>query len=315
MNEAYIYSLTDFSEIKHDGFDYVLPDKTLKIINRISTQVGSPGYIKTPVFRKNNKKRLNTIRNHPKIASGDWKQIRNFQKTKINKYTERIDKDINEIRNNLNKITDITYNTIKEDIMDKIEDIKEFMNEEYNIKLVECLIETGMSNKFYSQLYSDLLKDIIISDNSIIQYVEVVTDKMKDNFNSLESITSENDYDKFCDMNRILENEVSYYVFLSYMCCNEIYSSYKMKNDIETLISCIEEGLSSSSITFEKLNQYINIIYNVVPIIQNNKEFKNIVNKLNIVNRMKDIMSLFKKNKLITRKVLIKIMELLEKIS
>jgi len=315
MSNLFIYSLSDFNEIKNDGFNYVLPDKTIRIINKISKQVGSPGYIKTPIFRKNNKKRGNINDKNIKIQASDWKNVRNFHKTKINKYTELIEKHINEIRNNLNKITDKTYTCIKEEIMDKLEDIKEYMNEEYYIRLLECFIETGMSNKFYSKLYSHLLKDLIIYDNTLTDYIDIVTNKMRDKFDSVEIVSAEEDYDKFCYMNQLLESEISYYVFLSHLSCSGIYSYSMMKKNIDYILSSIETGLSSNTITLERLNQCINIIFNVVQIIQNDENNKNMIPELKIVERMKSIMSLYKKNKLITRKILIKIMELLEKIS
>ena len=47
-----VYSLTTFSKINSTGFDFKIPDETIKTINTLSSQVGSPTYIKTPVFNK-----------------------------------------------------------------------------------------------------------------------------------------------------------------------------------------------------------------------------------------------------------------------
>jgi len=46
------YTLNDFSNISLAGFDFTIPTATLKIINELATQVGSPTYIKTPNFNK-----------------------------------------------------------------------------------------------------------------------------------------------------------------------------------------------------------------------------------------------------------------------
>ena len=46
------YTLNDINNILFQGFDYKLPEETLKIISELALQVGSPDYVKTPVFQK-----------------------------------------------------------------------------------------------------------------------------------------------------------------------------------------------------------------------------------------------------------------------
>ena len=48
----HVYTLNDFRDITFGGFDIKLPDKTIEIITVLAEQVGSPTYIKTPVFAK-----------------------------------------------------------------------------------------------------------------------------------------------------------------------------------------------------------------------------------------------------------------------
>ena len=46
------YNLSDINNIIFQGFDFELPEETLKIISELALQVGSPDYVKTPVFQK-----------------------------------------------------------------------------------------------------------------------------------------------------------------------------------------------------------------------------------------------------------------------
>ena len=46
------YSLKDFQDIIFNGFQFELPDSTLKLVNELSNEVGSPTYVKTPIFQK-----------------------------------------------------------------------------------------------------------------------------------------------------------------------------------------------------------------------------------------------------------------------
>lgn len=46
------YTLDNINDIIFKGFDYVLNEDTLKVISELSLQVGSPDYVKTPIFQK-----------------------------------------------------------------------------------------------------------------------------------------------------------------------------------------------------------------------------------------------------------------------
>ena len=52
MTDMITYQLKDFSNITFDGFNFNLPEETMQIISKLSLEVGSPSYIKTPVVRK-----------------------------------------------------------------------------------------------------------------------------------------------------------------------------------------------------------------------------------------------------------------------
>ena len=47
-----MYSLQDFNKISYHGFEVTLPEDVVKEINELVKKVGSPSYIKTPVFQK-----------------------------------------------------------------------------------------------------------------------------------------------------------------------------------------------------------------------------------------------------------------------
>ena len=46
------YKLIDFETITFNGFDFSIPEETVQLISMLSMEVGSPTYIKTPVFQK-----------------------------------------------------------------------------------------------------------------------------------------------------------------------------------------------------------------------------------------------------------------------
>lgn len=46
------YTLDDFNTMIFNGFNYELPNDVLNTISEIALEVGSPNYVKTPVFKK-----------------------------------------------------------------------------------------------------------------------------------------------------------------------------------------------------------------------------------------------------------------------
>ena len=55
MAAAVKYSLSDFYNVNSSGFKVILPDDVVIQINELVKQVGSPNYIRTPVFQKGTK--------------------------------------------------------------------------------------------------------------------------------------------------------------------------------------------------------------------------------------------------------------------
>ena len=46
------YTLDTINDIIFQGFDYSLPEDTMKTISEIALKVGAPDYVRTPVFQK-----------------------------------------------------------------------------------------------------------------------------------------------------------------------------------------------------------------------------------------------------------------------
>jgi hypothetical protein len=53
------YTLNDFNNIINTGFNYNLPDATLKLISSLASEVGAPNYVKTPTFQKKDPQLVN----------------------------------------------------------------------------------------------------------------------------------------------------------------------------------------------------------------------------------------------------------------
>ena len=111
------FTLKDFTNITFNGFEFKIPEETLNIITNLSQQVGSPTYIKTPIFSKKEHfdqdndsqdvfKRKKRMNKPPEILNdSEWDSKRTFQATKI-EHKEGLDAKIDIIRGALNKMSE-----------------------------------------------------------------------------------------------------------------------------------------------------------------------------------------------------------------
>jgi len=238
MTQNMKYNLNDINNIIFQGFDFKLPEETLKIISELALQVGSPDYVKTPVFQK----RENPMKAEPRetifggISGGsisassgfkknrrnkpteivndeDWEAIRSFQPTKIEEKVG-FDSNIDQIRAFLNKLTDKTYIDICNNICNLIDKlVKENITSE-NMKCLSCTIfEIASMNRFYSKVYADLYSELSTKFSIMGTVTENNLSEFTGLFTTIEYVDPKVNYDRFCEINKTNEKRKSLATF------------------------------------------------------------------------------------------------------
>ena len=243
------YKLSDFTAIKENGFNYTVPEEVIKIIYSLSIQVGSPTYIKTPVFQKKtnsattdnsytNKKR-NKGYKYTEVGNDDWEIIRNFQATKMEKKTG-IDNQINQLRLLLNKLTDKTFIDIHAQIINIIEKLIEDKIEEDDMNAIGLSIfEIASTNKFYSRMYADLYADLIHRYEFLRPIFQKNYDEFITIFNNIETADPSVDYNKFCEINKINEKRKAVSTFFVNLMTNNVVSKNSIVNILHRLLEMV----------------------------------------------------------------------------
>lgn len=267
------YNLKDFNSIMFNGFEINLPDETLAIISELSHQVGSPNYVKTPVFAKReiskpsndspkigaSKKRKNK---NAEISNEDWDVIRNFQATKIEEKTG-IDASIDLIRSHLNKITDKNYTDYKSKIVELVGQIINNYPEEEVMRVGSIIFEIASTNRFYSRMYADLYSDLIKQ----FEYMKTV---LENNFNSYLNLFDainycdpNTDYDGFCNMNKTNEKRRALSSFFVNLMNNDIITPLHivkiLKNLLEQVYNFIKQENKKNEV--DELTENIALLY------------------------------------------------------
>ena len=276
------YTLEEIENIVFNGFDYSIPDDVIEKIANLAVQVGSPDYVKTPVF----KKRVNPMKVDPETSSNsssvtkdlskkrrgnknmeilqdeDWNSVRTFQTTKIETKTG-IDAEFDSIRAIINKITDKNYSDMCNKIIEIIDKLVSGNSESNLSKIGENIFEIASSNRYYSKIYADLYSELSSKYNFIKEQYLQNLDKFTELFNNIEYVDSNENYDRFCEINKINEKRKSLAAFyINLMYCG-IISRHDIMTITRNLLSKVYEYISveNKKNEVEELTEVIAILY------------------------------------------------------
>lgn len=236
------YTLDDINKIIFEGFDYNLPENTLEIISQLALQVGSPDYVRTPVFKKRENPltegtsssgagaSISSSSSGPRkgkrgkqmevVNDEDWEAVRTpFQATKI-EHATGIDLQIDTIRALLNKLTDKNYTDITNKIIIAFDSIvtDEITNEDI-LRVSSAIFDIASTNRFYSKIYADMYADLSRKHSIINRVLHQNLQKFEYLFNVIEYVEPTENYNKFCEINKANEKRkslASFYLNLAY---------------------------------------------------------------------------------------------------
>jgi len=279
MTDIKKYLLTDFDNIKFGGFDYVLETNIIKIISELALQVGSPDYVKTPIFTK--RENFNNITNtninskdnygmkrrrgnrNNEMCNNEYCESSSFQPTKIEEKSHN-SKYIDNIRMNLNKLTDKNVLETKNKIIHDIDKILEEnkTKEEMN-NITKTIFDIASLNRFYSEIYADLYSTLINKYEIFHELFEENLVNFMDLFNNIEYIDPSVDYDKFCKINKDNEKRKSLAAFYKNLSKKGIIQKEKIIEITQKLLSMVYTFISEENKKNEvdELMETIAILY------------------------------------------------------
>jgi hypothetical protein len=212
------YTLEDITSILFNGFDYSLNEAVLNVISEIALQVGSPDYVKTPVFKKrenpmkvdpqlkeygggaNKKNRRGKV--HEIINDEDWENIRTNQSSSTEEKSG-VHSQIDTIRSYLNKMTDKTYKDMRDKIIEVIDKlIEDNISPEDMSQYSSIIFDIASNNRFYSKSYADLYSELSKRYEIMMSTFESNFVKFIDLFNNIEYVDPNVNYDRFCEINK-----------------------------------------------------------------------------------------------------------------
>ena len=272
------YTLTEIGDIIFRGFDYEIPVEVIKKISDLAKQVGSPDYVKTPVFKKrengetqvalvsaskdiNKKKRRN--KGNEIMNDDEFDTINTFQTTKIETKTG-INAEFDIIRSFINKMTDKNYADFRDKI---IEAIEKLVKERTDIELDEIstsIFSITSSNRYFSKIYAELYSELSARFDFIKNKYETNLAIFAELFNNIEYVDPNENYNKFCEINKINEKRKSLAAFyINLMNCGVIHKSVIISITRNLLAKLYEYmSIENKKNEVDELTEIIAILYN-----------------------------------------------------
>ena len=276
--EVLKYDLTFFDDVKKTS-SYVITDDTIKLIQELGNKL-------TILNKANNffeKKHSNK-----KLSTDNWNNVKNFKPTTFVK-KEGLDKNINIIRINLNKITNKNYDILSVRILDEIDIIHE-NNVEHFKTIKKLFIDTVCNVNIYSEIYVMLYRSIIEKyDNTLFNINDDYT-VLKDELLNIKVIDSKMNYDDFCKNNKNNERKRSLSLFYINLMKQELFPKEDIINlilDNQTYNFNMINDINNSDIVDEICENLFILIKNAFDYIRDDDKYSVIYNNVVSITKLK----------------------------
>lgn len=293
----YRYNLPQINELRSNGFAIDLSQELLDKISSLSVKVGGPSTISQPVFEKriplgpgadrdfstrntivgnnggcgHNYNNLNRRRNREtrEIINGDeWDAMSSFKPTQL-RNTEQVNM-FDSTRLLLNKLTDKSYATISQQIIAIVKDMEDESsgNDSENkpsVKIAKLIFEIASNNKFYSKLYARLYSELVEKFTEQFQpAVQTCYEQYANQFDTIQYVDADENYEEFCNNNKINECRKAMSMFIVNLTLNEIIEIDTFSELLKKLVSRVYELITQDNKKNE-VSEYIDnvaLLYN-----------------------------------------------------
>ena len=307
MTESMIYNLNDVQMVVENGFSYLLSSEIVNHIKKIESELGivhthAPvkTYDKRPMHQNNS---INLHRNNRK-EDLSWENVRNFKTTKIDK-KEGLEKKINDVRICINKMSAKNYDSQRDAIFAFILEINQEEDSESLEKIANAIFDIASTNKFYSEMYAKLYRELIDLYPVFQKVMDVFLHKYIDSLQEIKYADPNVDYDLFCVYTKQSDKRKATAQFLVHMMREGILSSEYILSIISDLIVKVREYMD----TDDKINEVEEITELVNIFVSQSNTF--IVFTSNLVNSIREFAKYkLKEKKSLSSRILFKYTDL-----
>lgn len=309
MLSASYYTVKDFNDLMFQGFEYKLPDDIIDNLKKLEKLLDIPsgsdssnssnnfgnksstsGFKDKHIVKKFDNR--NPRKDSRDINSQDWNVSRNFKPTKMEEKTG-IEKQINDIRISINKISNKNYESQKNNIITMIVNfLSEESSQDNHFKIVKAIFDIASTNKFYSEIYADLYTELynnfeIFRGNILNDFIQ----NYKENIQNINYVDPNVDYNSYCAYTKSNDIRKATSTFIINLMKKSVLTNSSVLDILDylqlLLLKYIDEPNRSNEI--EEITENIFIICSIgyqLLSSENSSNWQNIVNTIYTVSKM-----------------------------
>jgi hypothetical protein len=302
------YSLDDYNNLKFTS-SYTLPNSINEIITKLASQLSiSIESVNHVVYKKKS--------NFKEIKDEDWK-AKPFKTTVIVNNKSESEKMIDHIRVCMNKISKTNYNDQFTTIVKYIEPIlcpcdENQESTENNYKIAQTIFDISSTNKFFSELYADLYRDLIQKFPIFQELLDNMISNFTKTMENIKYVSPDIDYDKHCNYNNENDKRKASSTFLVNLMKRDVIHSEILINLILEIINTMKEYMDVGN----QINEIDEIVENLFILITSGKEkYDFVVGWDNVVEFIKNMSELKLKQPNISNRAIFKCIDIYQNIS
>jgi hypothetical protein len=259
------YSLNEIQEIKENINSFCLDNEVNDTLHNLCNLLG----LNNVTVKQKQMKKERILTNENNI----WKKQEPFKTTVFEK-KEGVDSLLNNLRGVLNKISKKNYLEQEEQIQKIINEIIEFkenevdnIDEKFN-KIFNVFYRVLINNKVHTNLYAQLFNFFCEEYYQFEDFIDILMERYRESIKIIDYCDPEEDYDKYCSINKLNEERKSLYGFLIVVSGSDVCSFSDILEINETLFSYLEDNIEN----VEKQNINEEIVENISVFITEGKD-------------------------------------------
>jgi hypothetical protein len=262
------YTLQDFEKVSFLDIDYKLPESIILTITKLASEIGvlvGSKQSSESITNENSHKKNNGFGNKKNRGfqrreniNDLWETEKVFKPTKIEK-KDGTEKLLNDIRTCLNKISSKNYEVQRDAIFENIDKIisDDSSDDESNSKSIDignitnAIFEIASTNKFYSELYATLYKELSVNFAKFRENIDSVIDDYRAGIANIQFVDPNVDYDKFCDNNKVNDKRKALTAFIVNLTKQNVIEKEKTLQLIKQLLCIVMESADIENKKYE----------------------------------------------------------------
>tara|TARA_B100000123_G_scaffold80047_2_gene57576 strand:- start:2973 stop:3902 length:930 start_codon:yes stop_codon:yes gene_type:complete len=244
------YSLNEIDELKKNINDFELEEEIKSNLKSLSQLLGIDNHISK---NRTNKKEKTIIND-----DGLWKKQEVFKTTSFDKNTGILE-EFDKLRGVLNKVSTKNFEGQKEETIKCIDTIMDYETdmsfEEKTEKVIKLFFNVIINNNFFVELYVKILNRVLEKYVHFEGHLSDFLNKYEELLKSIDYCDPDEDYDKYCSINKANEERRSLLSFVIKIVEEDLCSFMELLSIIESLFSKLEMQINDKS--FININEEI----------------------------------------------------------